>query len=331
MIERRPLGRLAREPLYNTRAVVQTTTVPADTFRAWERRYGLPRPYRTSGNQRLYSERDIGVISWLRDRTTEGMTISQAIQRLKLEYPDLFLDQPESRTARQEDEPATEPWLVGLRERLLDALVSFDDPSAERVIDEALALLSLEGFCSRVVEPVMAEIGARWSRDELSVSAEHFATRLIERRLAALFTMVSPVVGRGTIVAACAPGEEHEVGLLVLSIFLARRNWRVIFLGANVPASDLVTTVRQMRPDLVCLSAATAQPAECAIDLARELRSVLLHPPPIVLGGHAFTTREPPQPRPGVRILNGHVSDVAGRIADIAERRGTHEVGTRNQ
>ena len=68
--------------MYNTRAVAQTTEIPADTFRAWERRYGFPRPYRARDDRRLYSERDIGAILWLRDRTAEGMTISQAIQRL---------------------------------------------------------------------------------------------------------------------------------------------------------------------------------------------------------------------------------------------------------
>ncbi|NJL05538.1 MAG: MerR family transcriptional regulator, partial [Chloroflexaceae bacterium] len=66
-------------PIYNTKAVSQETGVPADTFRAWERRYGVPRPHRTEGGHRLYSERDIAVIRWLRDRTAEGMTISQAV------------------------------------------------------------------------------------------------------------------------------------------------------------------------------------------------------------------------------------------------------------
>jgi DNA-binding transcriptional MerR regulator len=68
-------SRLATRPVYNTRAVVLRTGVPADTFRAWERRYGIPSPVRTDGNQRLYSDRDVALIAWLRDqtRTGEGM------------------------------------------------------------------------------------------------------------------------------------------------------------------------------------------------------------------------------------------------------------------
>ncbi|HLL49709.1 MAG TPA: MerR family transcriptional regulator, partial [Thermomicrobiales bacterium] len=70
-------SRLATRPVYNTRAVVLRTGVPADTFRAWERRYGIPSPVRTDGNQRLYSDRDVALIAWLRDQTRTGVTISQ--------------------------------------------------------------------------------------------------------------------------------------------------------------------------------------------------------------------------------------------------------------
>src|SRR6476661_3974138 len=77
--------RLSAEPIYNTRAVVRRTGVPADTFRAWERRYGVPSPQRTAGGHRLYSDRDIAIIRWLRDRTAEGINISHAVQLLQNE------------------------------------------------------------------------------------------------------------------------------------------------------------------------------------------------------------------------------------------------------
>src|SRR3954466_13791153 len=78
MAQSPPLGQLSTAPVFNTKAVAHETNVPADTFRAWERRYGMPRPQRTPGGHRLYSERDIGIIRWLRDRTDEGVNISHA-------------------------------------------------------------------------------------------------------------------------------------------------------------------------------------------------------------------------------------------------------------
>src|SRR5215211_2056979 len=77
-----PLGHLSAAPVFNTKAVAHETGVPADTFRAWERRYGIPRPRRTAGGHRLYSERDIAIIRWLRDRTDDGVNISHAVMLL---------------------------------------------------------------------------------------------------------------------------------------------------------------------------------------------------------------------------------------------------------
>jgi len=303
--------------LYNTRAVVQSTDVPADTFRAWERRYGLPRPHRTSGNQRLYSERDIGVISWLRDRTNEGMTISQAVNRLRIEHPDVLRADLASEPVEASSAAGSEPQLSLLRERLIAAVADYDDIAGERVIDEALALFSLEEACTKVIEPTLIEIGERWSRNELSVTAEHFATRLVTRRLSTIFNLVSPSTGRGTVVAACAPTEEHEVGLLILSIFLARRNWRVIYLGANVPSDDLIDTVRQVSPDIVCLSATTVLAAERATEVVTEVIARLESPPPVAFGGRGFWAMGHVAQPAGAYYLAGSASQITDQLAEI--------------
>lgn len=322
-MDKRPLSQLAREPLYNTRAVVQTTGVPADTFRAWERRYGMPRPHRTSGNQRLYSERDIGVISWLRDRTNEGMTISQAIQRLRLEYPDVLKPEPAPEPLPLTPLPQVETQIARLRQRMIEAAMEFDDMTGDRALDEALALYSLEEVCTNFIEPVLVEIGARWATGELSVTVEHFATRLIARRLSMIFNMVSPVTGRGTIVAACAPGEEHEVGLLILAIFLSRRNWRVIYLGANVPISDLVETVRQVRPDLVCISAATERTGHAGLLAIEQVLRAVPSPPPVAYGGTAFFLVST-VPLDGAHRLSGSATDVTEQIIALTEEPLAH-------
>ena len=65
--------------LYNTAAVVRRTGVRATTVRAWERRYGYPKPRRDAAGQRLYSERDIDSIRWLSAQTAQGVAISLSL------------------------------------------------------------------------------------------------------------------------------------------------------------------------------------------------------------------------------------------------------------
>ena len=69
----------SKTPAYNLKVVIRETGLKADTLRAWERRYGLPQPERTSGGHRLYSQRDIEIIKWLMARQQEGLSISRAV------------------------------------------------------------------------------------------------------------------------------------------------------------------------------------------------------------------------------------------------------------
>ncbi|WP_069804753.1 MerR family transcriptional regulator [Thermogemmatispora onikobensis] len=88
-IERPELERYSDSPLFNTKAVVQQTGIPAPTLRAWESRYAILSPERATNAYRLYSERDIALIRWLKERVDSGMAISQAValwRHLEEEY-----------------------------------------------------------------------------------------------------------------------------------------------------------------------------------------------------------------------------------------------------
>ncbi len=82
-IEWPDLERFPDIPIFNTKAVVQQTNVPAPTLRAWERRYTILSPERAGNDYRLYSERDVATIRWLKERVDAGMSISQAIALLR--------------------------------------------------------------------------------------------------------------------------------------------------------------------------------------------------------------------------------------------------------
>jgi DNA-binding transcriptional MerR regulator len=269
--------RLRSDPVYNTRAVVQRTGVPADTFRAWERRYGLPRPSRTAGNQRLYSERDVATIGWLRDRTKEGLTISQAVALFRSEEestlppPVAEAIAPGERGAHRALPAVHVDRLGAYRDEIVEALVAFDAARADRSVEEAIALLPVEDVCLHVLQAVLVEIGERWVRGEVGISAEHYASHFVMRKLGTLFNLSRPEAGRGPLVAACLEGELHEVGLLLTCLFLSRRGYHIVYLGANLPLADLLQTVERIRPALVLLSTSTWQGAQELIAASHEL------------------------------------------------------------
>ena len=268
-------------PRYNTAAVVRRSGIPAATFRAWERRYGFPKPQRLPAGQRLYSERDVAAIRWLHEQTERGLTISRAVALVLEALADAEQQPIEARTGRPTADLAAD---------LASALLVADQQRAEAVLAEAFALYPVETVALEVMQPLLVEIGERWHRGELSVADEHYVTNFLLRKVFALLNAYDGGHRGGLIVTACAPGEWHEVGILIVSLFLARRGYRVLYLGPNLPLESLAEELPRLRPDLVCLSAAMRETAEAMIHGARNLVPGGNGGPRLGFGGRAFAT-----------------------------------------
>jgi MerR family transcriptional regulator, light-induced transcriptional regulator len=289
------IARASDRPTYNTAAVEQRTGLRPATFRAWERRYGFPKPRRLPGNQRLYSDQDIVAIRWLQRRTDEGLSISHAIRLLQSRLHE-GLGPP-----RQDAAPTGRPPSA-LAADLIRALLAFDSATADVALGEAFAMYPVEQVCLGVMAPALEEIGERWHRSEISVATEHFASSYIRRKLFSLFNVYESGRGRGLVFAGCAPDEWHEVGLLMISVFLVRHGYRLSYLGPNLAVDGLSETLRHHQPDLLIVSATSAETAERFAELA-EVVSALPEPrPALAFGGHGFDDEARREQTPGTYL-----------------------------
>src|SRR5579875_946276 len=154
-------------PIYNTRAAVKLTQVEAPRLRAWERRYAILSPHRSTNSYRLYSERDLAIIRWLREQVEAGMTISQATSYLKS-------------SIHQELEAIPQPVeaalsnLDGLGHDLVKAALRLDESAATRLLNRAFAISSVEEVCEAVLQPALYAIGEAWTAGQDVIVAEHF-------------------------------------------------------------------------------------------------------------------------------------------------------------
>ena len=134
------------------------------------------------------------------------------------------------------------------------ALSSFDEGAAHTAFDSLLARLSLDALLREVVIPYLHELGEQWRRGEASVAQEHFASSVLRGRLLGL----ARGWGRGlgpVAVLACAPGEQHDLGLLAFGLALRGRGWRIVYLGADTPIESVADAVRSFDPAFVVVSA----------------------------------------------------------------------------
>jgi methanogenic corrinoid protein MtbC1 len=172
----------------------------------------------------------------------------------------------------------------------------------------------VEEVCLGVIAPTLEEIGERWHRAEISVATEHFATSFVRRKLFALFNVYESGRGRGLVFAGCAPDEWHEVGLLMLAVFLVRHGYRLSYLGPNLAADGLDETLRHHRPDLLIISATSIDTADRIDELAAVIGSLPEPRPSLAFGGRGFDDEAQRQKTPGTYL--GPDAATAVRVVD---------------
>ena len=276
---------LSQAPIYNLKAVRQETGIGADTLRAWERRYGLPKPQRTPGGHRLYSQWDIHLIKWLVARQAEGLSISRAVKRwneLSASGEDP-LAQPPRRLAQELGGSPTN--LEDLREAWLAACLGFDEVRAESLLNQAFAFYTAETAITEIILHGIHEVGNRWQHGQVTVQQEHFVSGLATRRLDALIAAAPVPMHTGTIVLACPPAELHSLPLLCLNVMLRRRGRNVVFLGADVPMEHLEETTRTVNAALVVMSSQRLAAARTLRDAAAVLARKRVR---VAYGGRVF-------------------------------------------
>lgn len=227
----------------NIAALSRRTGVAPDTLRKWEQRYRILQPTRTSGGQRRYTERDVARVDWLKARLGEGYRIGEAAALLGVASDTISSTPKECRDA------------------ILAAIGQADAPRLSLLLDQAFALHGVEELLTKIVEPVLVRVGEGWASGELTVAQEHLASEAIRTRLGNLLADVRGGV-RGVAVLACAPGERHDLGLLMLAILLRADGWQVIYLGQDTPLEDAIGIADRLHADVLGISIAMAEHAE---------------------------------------------------------------------
>jgi DNA-binding transcriptional MerR regulator/methylmalonyl-CoA mutase cobalamin-binding subunit len=230
--------------------------VSPELLRAWERRYGLLRPTRSAGGLRLYSPDDLGRVRVMQQHLADGFAAAEAAALAMA---------PAQDAAENLLEPAA------ARRRLEDALSAFDEARAQEILDALLSGTTLDAALTGVLVPYLHELGERWARGEASVAQEHFASGVIRGRLLGL----ARGWGRGLgprVLLACAPGEQHDLGLVAFGLALRARGWRILYLGADAPVDSILGAADASAPAFVVVSAVSSELFAASEQGLREVR-----------------------------------------------------------
>ena len=199
--------------------------VSPNTLRAWERRFGFPKPQRSPGKHRLFTH---GEIAALRDALQEGLSISSAVSR-----------------ARE--------GLAADANSLIGALVSYERERADSAIEAALALRSVERSVEEVLLPTLDEILKRYGTESAAWAfAAHWAADWLRRATRLSPPPVRPI----SIVFGDATRDELDPDapyLRALELFCVRAGIDVLSLSARGVAG-IGDAVAVHRPNLVVVA-----------------------------------------------------------------------------
>lgn len=270
------------ETRFTIREVAGMTGLSPATLRKWEERYRIVSPTRLSNGYREYTQRDVALLRWVKARVEGGALVSTAAdalrERLSARWNPLE-DEP--------DAPAGEDRVAVLDRRLLAALLAKEASAAIKVLDTAFGSFSLETVLLRIIQPTLYEIGRRWELGEISEYQEHFSSILLRDRLSALRTLI--VRGTGPLfVTACLPGEQHEIGVIILGLLAGRAGYRVLHLGASPSPEGLTRAVIDLKPAVLGLSVSNPDLLRSHADWLHEVSAIARRRAPgsvLVVGG----------------------------------------------
>jgi MerR family transcriptional regulator, light-induced transcriptional regulator len=270
------------EAHHTIKAVSRRTGLTAHVIRVWEKRYGAVKPGRTVTNRRLYSDDEVERLGLLRDVTRAGHSIS-AVAGLPAEKLRQLATPPEDGNAATPHPPGTPPLI----DECLAAVKRLDAHALESALKRGATELGAQGVLQRVIAPLAQNLGELWRNGAITAAHEHFASAVIRVFLGHTAHSFAGSETAPALVVATPSGQLHELGALLAGAAAANMGWRVIYIGASLPAAEIAGAVRQNRARAVALSLVYPDDdPRLEGELAR-LRELLGPEVPLLIGGRA--------------------------------------------
>lgn len=238
--------------MYSIKQVSELLDIPAVTIRAWENRYKIVTPTRTEGGHRLYSNKDIETLKWIKKQLDEhNMKISDAVR----------LHRRSAEQAPAAPFPPSKGY-EGLIDELYQALMNLDAQEANRMTDLAFSLYDYEEVFHHILVKVLYKIGDEWENGIITVGQEHFASQFIMNRCTQFFRILPVNPALPKVLAFCPEGELHHIGLMMFSLFLRKKGHEVIYLGPNTPLDGLSELMKMKHVSLIAVSLSNPRPLD---------------------------------------------------------------------
>jgi DNA-binding transcriptional MerR regulator len=215
--------------------------IKAHTIRIWEQRYTFLKPQRTATNIRYYSSQELKTLLNISLLNKYGYKISHINRMNNEELREKILSLGSSQ-AQQER----------IVNELIQNMVDLDMEAFEQVLDNFILTRGIEKAITYIIFPFLERVGILWLTDHINPAQEHLITNIIRQKIiVGIENIASPFELKAKVLLFLPENEHHELGLLFLNYLLKSRGVKTIYLGANVPMTDLEFVTDLKKPDYI--------------------------------------------------------------------------------
>jgi MerR family transcriptional regulator, light-induced transcriptional regulator len=265
----RPVTDTARYPI---RAVSKLTGIGIDTLRAWERRYGAVTPTRDDRG-RMYTEADVARLRLLNGAVEQGHSIGRLAGLSNDQLRDL--GGGAGALALPGRVPAPRTPLVTTP--LITALRHYDAIGIDQELSRLAAVLRPLELLQDVLMPLLTRVGDDWHSRRTRIAQEHLMSSTMRSLLGAFLRLYARREASILLLFATPSGERHELATLGAAMLAASAGMGVSYLGADLPAREIVDSVEPAGAGVLVLGLTTAVHDKAR---ERELKTIVRELPP---------------------------------------------------
>jgi methanogenic corrinoid protein MtbC1 len=216
----------------------------------------------------MYSDTDVARLRLLRAGIDRGHSIGRLAGLDDSELRQLA--ETTDATALRPGDPLPRPALdTGL---LTAALRRYDAVAIEQEIARLAAVLPAIDLLREVIMPTLVRVGDDWYRGRASIAQEHLMSAAVKRLLGSFIRLHARRDVPARLLFATLAGDRHEIGTLGAAMLAASSGLGVTYLGPDLPAHDIVTSVQPAGAQVLVLG--LTMPSTGKVK-ERELRTIV--------------------------------------------------------
>lgn len=254
------------------REVTRLTGVNPVTLRAWERRYGLVVPHRTSKGHRLYSAEHVHCIRQILHWLNRGIAVSQVKPLLQA-----------ASDARPPDQ--SDDWQV-LRTQLIDSIAELAERRLDQQFNQAMALYPVCTLCEQLILPLLEQLEVRWHGHNAARMEQVFFHSWLRSKLGVRVYHNNRQLSGAPILLINASPLPFDPQLWLCAWLASDAGCPVEVFDWSVPPRELALTIQRLRPCMLMMCLNTV------VDTRDLLRNLSVIDVPTLLVGSAVTVHQ---------------------------------------